>query len=137
VPKALAQMRRELRALQSPRLSKPQKEKAGRPSCRPRERWRTCLAGSSSSRRRSRISPCTPTRWRVLRGAPAQVRELERSKSVAKQAQARRSRKALRQMEEEQCLAAEEFLAQHVELKEWLRKGLQAKSEMVEANCAW
>lgn len=64
----------------------------------------------------------------------ALIRDLERSKSPAKQAQAREARKLLRQMEEEQCLAAEEFRTQHQELREWLRKGLKAKTEMVEAN---
>ena len=64
----------------------------------------------------------------------ALIRDLERSKSPAKQAQAREARKVLRQMEEEQCLAAEEFRTQHQELREWLRKGLKAKTEMVEAN---
>ena len=62
------------------------------------------------------------------------IRELEKHKSAAKQAQAKELRKELRRMEEEQCLCAEDFKVQHQELREWLRKGLKAKSEMVEAN---
>ena len=135
VPKALAQMRENYRALQSPRLSKPQKEKARKAFVQSRERLANLLGGFFFKQKAiedfavhaDAVAKCFEERLR-------QVRELERSKSVAKQAQAKEVRKALRQMEEEQCLAAEEFLAQHVELKEWLRKGLKAKSEMVEAN---
>ncbi len=62
------------------------------------------------------------------------LRELEKNKSAAKQAQAKELRKELQRLEDEQCLCAEEFRVQHQELREWLRKGLKAKSEMVEAN---
>jgi RNA polymerase primary sigma factor len=60
--------------------------------------------------------------------------DLERSRQPAKQALAKPLRKELRQMEEEQCLTVEEYKAQHRDLREWLRKGLKAKTEMVEAN---
>ena len=62
------------------------------------------------------------------------IRELEKSKNAAKQAQAKDERKQQRRLEEEQCLGAEDFEVQHQELREWLRKGLKAKTEMVEAN---
>ena len=51
-----------------------------------------------------------------------------------RQALVREARKNLRQLEAEQCLAADEFIAQHAELRDWLQKGLRAKTEMVEAN---
>ena len=135
VPKALAQMRDNFRALQSPRLTKPQKEKAKKAFVQSRERLANLLTGfffkqkaiEDFASHADAVAKCIEERLR-------QVRELEKSKSAAKQAQAKEIRKALRQAEEEQCLAAEEFLTQHVELKEWLRKGLKAKSEMVEAN---
>ncbi|MDR0994329.1 MAG: RNA polymerase subunit sigma, partial [Verrucomicrobiota bacterium] len=63
-----------------------------------------------------------------------QIRECERSKSAAKQAMVKDLRKELRSLEEEQCSHVEEFIAQHRELRDWLRKGLKAKTEMVEAN---
>jgi RNA polymerase primary sigma factor len=62
------------------------------------------------------------------------IRELEKSKNAAKQSQAKEEKKLQRRTEEEQCLCAEEFDTQHQELREWLRKGLKAKTEMVEAN---
>ena len=63
-----------------------------------------------------------------------QIRDAEKSRSPAKKQHVRAHKKALRELEEEQCLCVEEFLQQHAELKDWLRKGLRAKSEMVEAN---
>jgi RNA polymerase primary sigma factor len=135
VPKAQAQMREHFRALQSPRLAKAQREKALKAFGQSRERLAHLLCGFFFKQKAiedfalhaDAHAKCFEERLR-------HVRELEKSKSAAKQAQAKDVRKALRQLEEEQCLAAEEFLAQHVELKEWLRKGLKAKSEMVEAN---
>ena len=62
------------------------------------------------------------------------IQEAEKSRNANKQVVLRELRKELRRMEEEQCLRAEEFRQQHAELKQWLRKGLQAKTEMVEAN---
>ena len=62
------------------------------------------------------------------------LRELEKSRNAAKQAQAKEELKKLRRMEEEQCCASADFAAQHQELRDWLRKGLKAKTEMVEAN---
>ena len=46
----------------------------------------------------------------------------------------RQVQRELRQIELEQCFLADEFLEQHALLREWLRKGLKAKTEMVEAN---
>ncbi|HBA84989.1 MAG TPA: RNA polymerase sigma factor RpoD [Verrucomicrobia bacterium] len=42
--------------------------------------------------------------------------------------------KKLHQMEQDQHMTSEEFEAKYKELKTWLRKGLRAKTEMVEAN---
>ena len=51
-----------------------------------------------------------------------------------RQALVRDARKRLRALEAEQCIGAAEFLEQYAELKDWLQKGLKAKTEMVEAN---
>jgi RNA polymerase primary sigma factor len=64
----------------------------------------------------------------VRQAATAEVPPSER------QALVREARKNLRQIEADQCLSAEDFLAQYAELKDWLQKGLRAKTEMVEAN---
>ncbi|NCD21388.1 MAG: RNA polymerase sigma factor RpoD [Spartobacteria bacterium] len=135
VPRAQTQMREHFRALQSPRLAKAQKDKAKKAFTQSRERLANLLCGFFFKQKAiedfvlyaDAAAKCIEERLR-------QARELEKSKSPAKQSQAKEIRKTLRQMEEEQCLIAEEFLTQYVELKEWLRKGLKAKSEMVEAN---
>lgn len=62
------------------------------------------------------------------------VNELERSRSAARQLQAKEERKTLRKMEDEQCLGADLFREKCLELRNWLQKGLKAKTEMVEAN---
>ena len=62
------------------------------------------------------------------------IHEAERSRQEAKRAQLKDLYKELRRLEELQCLRLDEFRAQHSELREWLRKGLLAKTEMVEAN---
>ena len=47
---------------------------------------------------------------------------------------AKETRKRIQQFEEEERMPVEEFEATYKELKMWLRKGLRAKTEMVEAN---
>jgi RNA polymerase primary sigma factor len=44
------------------------------------------------------------------------------------------ARKEMERLEHEQRMAADEFLQNYHGLKDWLRKGLRAKTEMVEAN---
>ena len=55
-------------------------------------------------------------------------------RQAAKREQGKELRKELRRLEEEQCLRLEDFRREHADLREWLRKGLKAKTEMVEAN---
>jgi len=43
-------------------------------------------------------------------------------------------KKRVAQFEIDECMTIEQFDAQYLELKMWLRKGLRAKTEMVEAN---
>ena len=62
------------------------------------------------------------------------IRDAEKSRQAAKREQARELHKELRRLEEEQCLRLEDFRREHADLREWLRKGLKAKTEMVEAN---
>ncbi len=63
------------------------------------------------------------------------IRKLEKANKSKAQAEALRNElKKLKQMEEEQCMTAEDFERRYKDLKTWLRKGLRAKTEMVEAN---
>ena len=63
------------------------------------------------------------------------IRKLEKANKSKAQAEAlRNEQKKLRQMEEDQCMTGEEFEHSYKDLKTWLRKGLRAKTEMVEAN---
>ncbi len=135
VPRAQALVRDRFRALLSSRLSKAQQEKQKKAFVQARERLAVLLcdfffkqkAIEDFALHAEALSKDFDERMK-------QIRDLEKSKSAAKRAQAKDVRKQLRHMEEEQCLCAEEFMTQYVELKEWLRKGLKAKSEMVEAN---
>ena len=72
--------------------------------------------------------------YRTFESLEKRIREMEKSRVPAKQAQAKPLRKELEALEQEQCASLEEFRSQHLELREWLRKGLKAKTEMVEAN---
>jgi len=63
------------------------------------------------------------------------IRKLEKSsKSKTQIEHLRNEQKRLRQFEEEQRMEAADFEHSYKELKTWLRKGLRAKTEMVEAN---
>jgi len=62
------------------------------------------------------------------------ARQERAGKSRAKPDVMRQEQARLKKYEEEQCLTAEEFVQGYHELKTWLRKGLRAKAEMVEAN---
>lgn len=44
------------------------------------------------------------------------------------------TKKSVKELERKLRIQSDDFIAQHTELREWLRKGLKAKTEMVEAN---
>ena len=135
VPRAQTLVRERFRALLSSRLTKAQQEKQKKAFVQARERLAVLLCDFFFKQKAIEdFALHAEALAKDFDERLKQAREMEKSKSAAKQAQAKEVRKALRQMEEEQCLCAEEFVSQHVELKEWLRKGLKAKSEMVEAN---
>ena len=135
VPRAQLAVRDRFRALTSGRLSKAQAEKQKKVFVQARERLAVLLDDFFFKQKAIEdFALHADSLAREFEEKLRQLRDLEKAKSAAKQAQAKELRKLLRKMEEEQCLCADEFLVQHVELKEWLRKGLKAKSEMVEAN---
>ena len=70
-----------------------------------------------------------------VKGCMDNIRKLERAqKSKGQQEALRNETRKLHQMEEEQRMLGPEFEHNYKELKTWLRKGLRAKTEMVEAN---
>jgi len=80
------------------------------------------------------FAPIAELCWARFEEHREEIRVLEKSRNSAKQAQVKDVRKALKVLEQEQCLCIEHFELQHQELREWLGKGLKAKTEMVEAN---
>jgi RNA polymerase primary sigma factor len=58
----------------------------------------------------------------------------DKMRGKAAAAEKRAAEKRIHALEVEQRMTAPEFERQHAELRTWLRKGLRAKSEMVEAN---
>ena len=70
-----------------------------------------------------------------FKGCMDMVRRLEHNARTKAQLETLKNEaKRLRLMEEEQRMAAPDFEHNYKELKTWLRKGLRAKTEMVEAN---
>jgi RNA polymerase primary sigma factor len=73
--------------------------------------------------------------FRDYKALTAEVASLERSrKSARRDAQIRELRKKIRLMEQEACIAPEEFVAKFHELRDSMRSGQRARTEMVEAN---
>lgn len=65
----------------------------------------------------------------------ASIRDLEaQGKKSKAQAELKTTKQALKKLELEQRISADDFEEQYRTLRLWMRKGLRAKSEMVEAN---
>ena len=64
----------------------------------------------------------------------AELAKLEKSRSKTADEKIRETRKRLRELEEIVHMEASVFVEHHRLLRTWLRKGLQAKTEMIEAN---
>ncbi len=70
-----------------------------------------------------------------LRACTEAIRKLEKSGRTKAHADALKNElRKLKQFEDEQRMSAEVFDREYKALKDWLRKGLRAKTEMVEAN---
>ena len=70
-----------------------------------------------------------------LRACTDAIRKLSKSSRSKTHADAlKNEQRKLKEFEQEQRMTAEEFMESYRNLKEWLRKGLRAKTEMVEAN---
>jgi RNA polymerase primary sigma factor len=68
----------------------------------------------------------------------AALEQIERTerfrKSAAVEAEAREHERGLKRLEHTARMTTDEFIKAHDELKSWMKKAVQAKSEMVEAN---
>ncbi|MGD9874879.1 MAG: RNA polymerase sigma factor RpoD [Kiritimatiellia bacterium] len=72
---------------------------------------------------------------REFRALLKEIHSIENNrKSKTKEADIKAVQKKMRVLEVAQRMTKDEFLAQYADLKMWLRKGLIAKTEMVEAN---
>lgn len=135
VPRAQTLVRDRFRALQAARLSKAEMEKRKKAFLQAREKLAVLLdAFFFKQKAIEDFSLQADDICRRFDERMKRMRELEKRKGASRQSQIQEVRKELQRMEQEQCFCAEEFKAQHQALREWLRKGLKAKSEMVEAN---
>ena len=135
VERARALVRERFGALAAARLSKSEQDKRMKAFAQAREKLATMLDRFLFKQKAIEdFAPLLDAIGHNFDRQRVQICELEKSRNAAKQAQAKEVRKTLRKLEEEQCLGAADFQTQHLELREWLRKGLKAKTEMVEAN---
>lgn len=81
------------------------------------------------------IAGCTDQSFRTFRKLLSGIKKLdEKEKSKERDSELRALKSKLRQLELEERMTADEYLDKYKDLRRWLRKGLQAKTEMVEAN---
>lgn len=78
------------------------------------------------------LAELTADPYRQMRVLRSQIEQLSSAKGKA--TEIRELQRRLRALEEEQCMPADEFIHQWEEMRSWMRKGLKAKTEMVEAN---
>jgi RNA polymerase primary sigma factor len=80
------------------------------------------------------IVPLVDPFYKEVRELLAELGKLDKSRSKHADEKMREVRKRLRELEEILHLEAEPFVEYYRSLKTWLRKGIQAKTEMIEAN---
>ncbi len=66
--------------------------------------------------------------------ATHEIRHWEKKRSRQREQEIRRLNRELRLFEDQQRMTCEEFTTHYRELRTWLKRGLRAKTEMVEAN---
>ena len=76
------------------------------------------------------IDPC----YKEVRELLTELEKLDKSRSKHAEEKIREFRKRLRELEEILHMEAEPFVEYYRLLRTWLRKGIQAKTEMIEAN---
>ena len=74
-------------------------------------------------------------RYQHVMQAMANIRKIEKQKKTAEhEALLKNCQQELCKIEMEEHMSADEFIKNYREMRDWLRKGLRAKTEMVEAN---
>ncbi|NCA81698.1 MAG: RNA polymerase sigma factor RpoD [Opitutae bacterium] len=135
VEKARTLVQERFCVLHATRLTKHEQDKRQKAFVQAREKLATMLDRFLFKQKAIEdFAPLADIVWHKFAQQQKLLRELEKSRNAAKQAQAKDEQKTLRRMEVDQCCGSTDFEAQHRELREWLRKGLKAKTEMVEAN---
>ena len=80
------------------------------------------------------IIPSVDKHYQQMKHLLAEVERLKKSRAKTAVADLRAVRKEIRELEAYLQVEQREFIEQYKELRIWLRKGLKAKTEMIEAN---
>ena len=80
------------------------------------------------------IIPSVDKQYYKMKNLLKEVLRLKKSRAKSAATDLRATRKNIREMESYLQIEHQEFMKQHKELRIWLRKGLKAKTEMIEAN---
>jgi len=81
------------------------------------------------------IVPITDVHYRELRALRRRLQHCENKRKSKSQAEELKEvKKEIQRFEELHHMSIEEFEGKYLELRNWMRKGLRAKTEMVEAN---
>ncbi|RKX43256.1 MAG: RNA polymerase sigma factor RpoD [Verrucomicrobia bacterium] len=80
------------------------------------------------------IIPSVDKQYYKMKNLLKEVMRLKKSRAKSATADLRATRKNIREMESYLQIEHQEFMLQHKDLRIWLRKGLKAKTEMIEAN---
>ncbi|QHI69992.1 RNA polymerase sigma factor RpoD [Tichowtungia aerotolerans] len=72
--------------------------------------------------------------YKQIREMQSEMERLDKSRAKTADEQMKATRKQLRELEDELLMEVDVFVAHYRELRTWLHKGLQAKTEMIEAN---
>ncbi|MCK5676790.1 MAG: RNA polymerase subunit sigma, partial [Verrucomicrobia bacterium] len=80
------------------------------------------------------IIPSVDKQYYKMKNLLKEVVRLKKSRAKSAAVDLRATRKNIRELESYLQIEHQEFMLQHKELRIWLRKGLKAKTEMIEAN---
>ncbi len=129
------QCREKFRAMHRSRIAKSQREKLRKSFERTRRTLQANLEKLHFKQKAIEdLVNITDDHYRAIRRHMREIEKLRGRRGKANAAALRNLRRELRAMEEEQRMGCEEFVETYRLLRNWMQKGLQAKTEMVEAN---
>ena len=135
VPRALNQLRERFAATCKGRRSKAEQEKCLKALDQAREKMNTLLDRFIFKQKAIEdFAHISDELHLEIHKKIKLIQTLQKSAKPEKKVHLRKAKRELRELELEQCFLAHDFLDHHALLHEWLRKGLKAKTEMVEAN---